>query len=405
MIDIEKELAEKGLTREKYQELLTVCEKKVEGLIDKDWSEISEEFGLGWTGDSLRRVCRTSLLGFAFVKQYMEESFFENKVSDSDTFQDQRRELEQLKIQYRDERNAWQKQNRSKARLDELMSIMSDELKTIGRSQFTEAPQPVLTSNKELIVMLSDLHIGKCFDNSVGRYDSDIAKIRLNDYLCCITEICNENDINRIHVFSLGDQINGNIHRSLAITNRENVIEQVKTASTLIANFVEDLCELGKRVDFYSVNGNHSRITQNKNDELRDERLDNMVCWIVSQILANNANFYYHEEFNIDSGLVSVKINGKDYVAVHGDFDNTNDANVSKICFMTGTFPEAILRGHYHTPGMNMVSGIQVIQSGSLDGSGDDYTMSKRIIGFPSQTCVIVSPNGVESIHNIKLGG
>ena len=50
------------------------------------------------------------------------------------------------------------------------------------------------------------------------------------------------------------------------------------------------------------------------------------------------------------------------------------------------------------------VNGVKIIQGGSLPGSGDDYTISKRLCGNPSQTCFIMNNRGIEAHYPVELG-
>ena len=72
MFDIEKTLAEYGLTPERYEELLKDCSDKVHKVSDIDWSEIADRYGIEWNGDSLRKAQQPPLLGGAFVKEYYQ---------------------------------------------------------------------------------------------------------------------------------------------------------------------------------------------------------------------------------------------------------------------------------------------------------------------------------------------
>lgn len=402
MWNTKEELAKRGLTNEQYIDLLNECAKKVAHESEKDWIEISDDYNLGWTGDCLRKACQVPLVGSVFVKEFFEQN--SNEQIESPSVDSRIRELEQLKVKYRDERSAWQKQNREYARLEATLDLLSESLSEVGRDRYIRPSFSYsFSGEQELIVLLSDLHIGKCFDNQFGRYNSDIAQDRLEEYALKIRKIIECNPVRKINVVSLGDQINGNIHTTIAITNRENVIEQIKKASNLIADFCYEMCCLAPEVALYSVNGNHSRITKNKDDELRDERLDNLISWIVGNKLDHIDNFSYCEDAALENGIVLFKAAERDYVAVHGDLDRSNSDSVSSLCFMTKAFPEAILRGHFHSPSSSFVNGVQVIQSGSLDGSGDDYTLSKRLSGKPGQTCLLVNQEGIEAIYNIKF--
>ena len=155
----------------------------------------------------------------------------------------QKRELERAKIQFRDERNAWQRQNYIDARVEQKLDLLESELKSQGRINFkpTDIQNRSINSNNDLLVMLSDLHIGQCFDSHFGKYDSFIAQQRLNAYLNKIIEIKDRHNSENCYVSLQGDLLSGSIHKVLAITNRENVIEQIKIASELISSFCYEL--------------------------------------------------------------------------------------------------------------------------------------------------------------------
>lgn len=53
---------------------------------------------------------------WAVAKEFAESGIF-NKANEDDELKNQRRELEYLKVLYRDERREWQTQNRASARL------------------------------------------------------------------------------------------------------------------------------------------------------------------------------------------------------------------------------------------------------------------------------------------------
>mgnify|MGYP006386250989 CR=1 FL=1 len=65
--------------------------------------------------------------------------------------------------------------------------------------------------------------------------------------------------------------ISNSIHKSIAITNRENVIEQVIEASEIVTSFLAELSKHFNNVTVASVVGNHSRIDK-KEDALKDEQ-------------------------------------------------------------------------------------------------------------------------------------
>ena len=94
---------------------------------------------------------------------------------------------------------------------------------------------------------------------------------------------------------------------------------------------------------------------------------------------------------------------GKFYFGVHGDFDANSKQGISNLVMAMGFLPEAIIRGHMHSPAYHEFNGVKMIQSGSLAGSGDDYTLEKRLTGKPSQTLLVCNDRGIECIYNVEL--
>ena len=397
---------DKELTNEEFETILNDCCNKVDKLSDDDWQDIIDRYSLTINYDTLRKNC-TGIFGSVFVKKYYEDKFFKLKNNDDNEYleklEEKKRELARLQIQYRDERNAWSKQNYSAARIDSVLNLLEEKIKDISSINFKIHSTPEKTTmDKCMICMLSDLHIGQTFNSAFGKYNTDIAKKRLNNYLNKVIEISKIHNVSEIYVVGLGDQLSGSIHKTLAISNRENLIEQIKVATEIISSFCYELTKYFNKVNFVNVCGNHTRIAK-KEDAVHDERLDDTVAWAVSLSLNHIENFNYLNSVNLDSGIASLDILGKKYIAVHGDFDGHSKQSVSNLSFMTKQFPYCILSGHMHTPAMNEINGVKMIQSGSLPGSGCDYTIEKRLTGSPSQTVLVCNKKGIDCIYNVDL--
>ena len=52
---------------------------------------------------------------------------------------------------------------------------------------------------------------------------------------------------------------------------------------------------------------------------------------------------------------------------------------------------------------MSDESGIKIIRGGSLAGSGDDYTIEKRLTGKASQMVCVCTNKGIESYNVVEL--
>lgn len=314
----------------------------------------------------------------------------------------QKRELERAKIQFRDERNAWQKQNYRDARIDQKLDYLEEQLASQGKILFEIHDIPEINSDNDLLVQVSDLHLGQCFSSVLGEYNSEIAKQRMNDYLNEIIKIQKRHNSENCIVLLQGDIISGNIHKVIQITNRENVIEQIKLAIEIITSFCYELTKHFSNVQFYNVSGNHSRIDR-KDEALHDERLDDLIGWDVERTLSHIDNFHAMSHRKLDTGIADIIIRNKTYIGVHGDLDRFSKSGVTNLVMILGFIPEAICFGHMHHCSYDEESGVKMIRSGSLSGSGDDYTIEKRLVGRPSQMVTVCGYDGVQCCYPIGL--
>lgn len=348
-------------------------------------------------GESGHRKC------VKYARDFYEAGVFDAFKEDEyfKELQVQTRELERMKIKFRDERNAWQKMNFIDGRVEEKLNKLEEEIKYQGKIDYSITNIVDTKSNNDLLIILSDLHIGQCFSSAFGVYNSDIAKDRLNKYLYEILNIQKTHNSENAYVSLQGDLISNSIHKALAITNRENVIEQIKLASEMVASFIYELSKRFSNVYMSSVTGNHSRIDR-KEDALHDERLDSLVDWYVKAKLEHIQNFKLIED-KIDSSISTMNIRGLMYFGVHGDFDGFNKSGVANLVLMTGIKPYAITYGHLHTCSVDEIGGIKIIRGGSLAGSGDDYTVEKRLSGKPSQMVCVCTDRGVKAYYAVEL--
>lgn len=386
------------------QYIWRICSAKDSGVLSLTWNEVADILNKNLFEDE------TEYLGeSAYRKKYQQaKSFYDDVFSKmepkdfTDELAEQKRELERLKIQYRDERNAWNKQNYTDARVSQKLDYLETVLSENGKVQYQVFDEPVVNSDNDLLVMLTDWHIGQTFNNAFGSYNTDLARDRLNTLLNAVLQIRDRHDSEKCYVFFGGDSISGNIHKSIQVTNRENVIDQVKIATDLLTSFCYRLCAEFSEVYLAEVSGNHSRIDK-KDDALHDERLDELISWITTKSLSHVNNFHSLNHRKFDIGIVDIPIRGKTYIGVHGDYDTYNKTGVSNLCMMLGFKPDYILYGHLHTCAIDETSGVKMIRSGSLSGSGDQYTLEKRLSGKPSQMVCVCTSKGVDCYYPIEL--
>lgn len=393
----------KKLDNENFHQYIWRMDELIQSGKYKNWKEITPFINkeLFEEDESQYRDESAYRKAVKYARDFYEAGVFGIEDEYYQKLQNEKRELERAKIKFRDERNAWNKQNYIDARVEEKLDLLEKELLSQGRVNFDIHKNVNITSDNDIFVILSDFHIGQCFRSMWGEYNSDIAKKRLNQLLNEIIAIQKMHNSENCFVSLQGDMLSGNIHKTIQVTNRENVIEQIKMASELISSFCYELSKVFNKVYMSSVVGNHSRMDR-KDDALHDERLDDIISWGVELSLNHIDNFYILNK-KYDSGIAEMNIRNKVYINVHGDYDKYTNAGVSNLCMHLGFIPYAITYGHLHTCGIDEVNGVKMIRGGSLAGSGDEYTIEKRLSGKPSQMVCVCNNRGVVCYYPIEL--
>lgn len=402
MTDLELKIQEYGLTLEQYESCLSDAYQKANHIIDMDWQEIIDKYGLDIHYDTLRKATQT-IFGGAFVSEY-----FKSKLASqtNDTYlaeiRAEKQEVRKEKQKLFDERTAMNKTLREHARTEEDLRRLENLITENGKLVFPNIEKEVYSSDNDMLVLLSDFHLGGNTDNYFGKYNSDIAAERLQQYLKKIISIRELHDSENVYVCILGDILNGEIHFTTQLENRENVTEQVQESAELISAFVYELSKHFVNVYVNGVAGNHSR-TSFKDQCLRGNRLDNLIPWYMKAKLAHLDNIKFIDSNNYDATIGCCTVRGKEYLMVHGDFDGFSEKGVSKLVLMLGFKPTAIFYGHLHRCSYDDIAGVKIIRSGSFSGTTDDYTISKRLSGKPSQMVCIVNNEGINACYPIEL--
>ena len=387
--------------------LMRIGSAKRDGLLDATWVEIADWLNATFRQDETEyrseSAYRKKFKNFIDAKDMLvKQNAIESGASDE--LNVKLRELEKAKIKLRDERIDYQKSLREEARMESLVELVERAMaKNIDA--FNYKPSPIIDSNEDMIVCLSDLHAGIEVDNWWNTYNTNILRVRLYKYLDAIREIQELHQCKICNVVLGGDQISGFIHANLRLQNNENVIEQLKIAVTYIGEFIYTLQDWFEEIDVYSVSGNHSRLNPNKEDHLKGEELDELIPFCLELQFGKNKKVHICNKFaeRIDSTISAFRTRGnKLFYIVHGDKDSPSNV-VKNLTLMSGQKPDGIIMGHRHCNGLSTEYKVKIIQCGCVVGT-DDYCIDKRISGEPEQCVIITSEKrAVKCLYDVGL--
>ena len=379
-----------------------VIGKLVDHTIDDDYEELSERlFGDGncFSASEVRK----RMYGMKSIIEAIERDG-ESEIQDEDMISlldSKRIELQKERQKFFDQRNAYNKLLRERSRQEELNEILVDAVRSGNLPSLQYVRSEIPCSDNDLLVSLNDIHYGANVQNYWNTYNSDVCRDMMCKYLDHIISIGETHKSENCIVWANGDEISGNIHQSIAVTNKENVIEQIKGVSELIAEFLAELSKHFRQVVFVSVAGNHSRIEPNKDKALISERLADLVEWYLSARLQNFENIIIGGGEKIDHTIYLIDVRGKMYCGVHGDFDGS-PGKVQSLQAMAGRPVYAVLSGHLHHNKTDEVQGVKTVMAGSFLGM-DDYCVQKRIVGRAEQMVCVCDESGIRCTYGIPL--
>lgn len=387
------------------QFLWRLGQAKDNGLIDYSWLEIADIMNKEFRDDvteyrnesAYRKVYQSA-------KKLFEANVFNQNQNDSyiQELRETKHEIRKEKQRLFDERRAINQTLRVNARVEQDLDMLKSLIIENGKTCFPMVESDTYISDNDLIIALSDFHLGIDVDNNFGTYNAEIAEKRLKEYIQRILKIRNLHKSQNAYIVILGDILSGNIHFTTQLENRENVIEQVQKSAELISAFVYELSKYFENVYVNGVAGNHSRISY-KDQCLRGERLDNLIPWYMKAKLSTVKNVKFIDDNNYDPTIGKIEIRGQEYLMVHGDFDSFSESGVSKLVLMLGHKPKGIFYGHLHRCSYDEIAGVKIIRSGSFCGTSDDYTISKRLSGAASQMVCVATKDGIKACYPIEL--
>ena len=333
---------------------------------------------------------------FYFMKKYLEKidkECYQNFTEDDliKEIEQKKIELQKEKIKFQDQRTAFNKLVRERARQEELNEIIVQTINSGNLPQLNYTYKEFTPTDNDIMASLNDLHFGYETDNFWNKYNSDICRDMLEEYVDKILQVKKTHNSQNCYISANGDAISGNIHKTITLENKENLIQQIMGVAELISDFLAELSNHFDNVVFSDTVGNHGRLDK-KDDALKGENLENLIGWYIKARLQNFKNVHINED-KIDSTMYVLNIRGKNYLNVHGDADDSN-YKIQSAIQMVGVPIEAFCSAHLHHNKTDYVQGVKTLMGGSMMGM-DSYCIKKRIIGFAQQLIAVVTEDGV----------
>lgn len=258
-------------------------------------------------------------------------------------------------------------------------------------------------SGVEGALLLSDWHVGLFANNYWNHFDNDEFVRRVVKLVEKSVEYNRLHNVQTLHIFNMGDFVNGLIHVTSRILSTMNVVSQTQYVSEILAEVISELANVVPNIKLYFVRGNHDRVSPNKSDENAKESFADFIPWWLKERLSEFTNIEFMNN-KYDDEIASADICGYLCYSTHGHRDNINNV-AQNLSLMTKQVPDYIFLGHYHHAEENEIQGVEVIINSSLSGV-DSYAKEIRKISKPAQRLLLFNKEeGRFATYNIKLGG
>ena len=388
---------------ENFDKVVEVCVGKLNKelpYVDMGWGEIVDYLELDMHPDNLRKMA----YGYKQYYDYLQER--ENNNMDSDEMQKINNKIIELKkerTRLADLRTEINKQTREQARFEQVLEMISDNIDKLAKAKplkNDKAIRIVENERKECLICLSDLHYGIKIENEWNKFDSDIAKSRMDYIVDKAIEFGKLHNCDIANIIITGDVVNNNNHLSSRMSNRECIAEQVVGVSELISNAIQKLSNSFAYVSISMCEGNHDRIYANKSDNDYNDSFIHIIRSYIKARIENLNNVIFNGNKH-GNDIVEINICNKKIVAVHGDKISQKNL-IPRLTSMFGKI-DYVIRGHVHTPQSETFGESTLVTVGTFSGV-DTYARQLGLICKPSQKIMILSSNNDDEIvYNIDL--
>lgn len=382
---------------------------KDSGELDMDWSQIAAIVNAEFRDDDTEYRDESAYRKpYQQAKRFYEAGVFKDLTSEAyiKLIQDEQRQLRVEKQKLSDEKLEYNRWLREYARDEAICEKLCEAVKNLTPLNFPEeiAHQP---NQREAVLCFGDTHYGTEFvikglyGETINAYSPEIFEARMNELLHTVIRKVQKEEITKLKVFSLGDEIDGILRVSQLMKLRYGVVESTIKYAEFITNWLNELTKY-VNVDFQMAMGNHSelRMIAQPKGTFVDDNMSKIIKEFILVRLKDNPNFNFIQN---ETGLIFDKIFGLNTLAIHGEVKNLANAinsfsNIYKVQI------DILVGGHMHhyhaeTIGVNR----DIVSVPSIIGI-DDFSMS---IGKTSSAgalfMIVEEGKGISEQHIIKF--
>lgn len=312
--------------------------KELANIINEKWRDSEEEY----RDESAYRK------PFQSAKSYYEDVFSKMISNEySDNIAEQKRELEIERQKLYATKTEYTRSIRQQSRFELFYENIAKELITIEPPRFKK--RSYIHNNKCSVLTFCDIHAGAVFKNKTNNYSFNEITRRFEVLLSYMNDYVYKNDISRLKVIGIGDDIQGILRLTDLQINESSVVEATVFVAKTISHFLNELSSVCD-IEYYHVpSSNHSQLRPigTKASELANEDVEYIIGNYIKDVLSENSAITVVTNFGND--YIEVPIFNFNVLATHGHRIKNIENYVKNISFKNRKFYDTIIVAHFHS--------------------------------------------------------
>ena len=371
-------------------------------------------------GDILNELTGNEYTESKYRKQY--QSFQKMLDANRELFVDDDKQLAEIRVQIRElekerkkiqtEKLEYNKWLREEARDELIAEKITDAIKELPKLevQWGERIYEAYDdsdSERAYALCFGDEHFGVEFDvkglygESLNYYSPEIFMDRMGALLLKTIKIIKSENIKLLHVFNLGDSLDGIIRTSQLMKLRYGVIDSAIYYAEFMSNWLNELSK-HTHVKYHSTFGNHTelRLISQVKGTFEEENMGKLIAVFIKTRLDDNQNFTYVEN---PTGLIWARLANNDVLGIHGEIKDMKRA-IDEFERIYDVNIDLLLAGHYHHNKCEEVGFKgEVMNIPSIIGF-DSFSLKIRKSALPAAKLLVFEHcNGVVADYRLKL--
>lgn len=384
----------RGLSEEKFEQVLMACIDKVEKNSDKDWQDIVEEFDLQIHRDVLRKAISAPMGAYPVYKFLMKKA--ESNINESEIIQEieekrlelakERKKIQAVKVEYN-------KLIRDDSRRELLYENIADTIERLPLPKFeTIEYKP---GSGEYLLSWADIHYGATFVSENNKYSREECKKRFEYLSSWVINKCRNQGVSKLTIVGLGDDIQGILRISDVKINDIPVVESVVEISRLIACFLNEVSKVVEVKYYHTMASNHSqtRPLTGKPDLIKED-LEFIIGNYIKDLTLNNHRI---DVVLTDKDYHSFTLGGQNILALHGHQVKNLKSSIKDYSLLHRKFYDIILLGHLH-------GGQHFSASESENGNTEVVLVPSFVGSDPYADSLKVGSKAMAKLYKIEVG-